>query len=153
MLGETELQPLALSDALAFLAARHFGRVAVSIGALPAIVAVPYSMIDNAIVFAVDRRSRIADAVSGAVVAFEVDEYDAGKRTGCSVMAVGLATLYTPLEAAQTPSGWRVGPDPSWPVGDLLQLRPSLVSGRSLVDAAAPSAGAFADALVPLGAM
>lgn len=142
MVGESDPQPLDPGDAMAFLATHDFGRVAVSIASLPAVVAVHYELVDDAIVFAAERGSRFAAAVAGAVVAFEVDDYDPAARTGRSVVAVGRASAF--LATPRHAWGTVLGSDRS-PPADLVRLRPCMLSGRTVGTVGlSPAAGALA---------
>ncbi len=64
----------------------------VTIGALPAILPVNFTMFDGAIVFRTSPGSKLTAAVHEAVVAFEVDAADSHATTGWSVMVVGRAS-------------------------------------------------------------
>ena len=65
----------------------------ITIGALPAIFPVNYRVVDGAIVYWTSPGSKMSAAVAGAVVAFEVDDYQLADRTGWSVLAVGRADV------------------------------------------------------------
>lgn len=67
------------------------GRVALSLGALPAIFPVNYAMLDGDIVFRTGPGTKLDAALRGTVVAFEVDEADVMSHTGWSVMVIGVA--------------------------------------------------------------
>lgn len=69
------------------------GRLGFSEGALPAILPVPFTFRHGRVVIPAHRRSSVASAVRGAVVAFEVDCYDVTNRTGWSVTVVGPTRL------------------------------------------------------------
>jgi Pyridoxamine 5'-phosphate oxidase len=63
---------------------------------------VNYRLIDGAIVFWTSPGSKMAAAAEGAVVAFEVDDYQLADRTGWSVLAVGRADVVTDPDMAET---------------------------------------------------
>jgi nitroimidazol reductase NimA-like FMN-containing flavoprotein (pyridoxamine 5'-phosphate oxidase superfamily) len=69
------------------------GRLGFTHGALPAILPVPFSVRDGHVMIPARRGSAVVSAVRGAVVAFEVDTYDAATRTGWSVTVVGPTRL------------------------------------------------------------
>lgn len=65
------------------------GRLGFTVGALPTIVPVSFAMVGEAVIIPAHRSSPMVTAVRGAVVAFEVDSYDAATETGWSVTVVG----------------------------------------------------------------
>jgi nitroimidazol reductase NimA-like FMN-containing flavoprotein (pyridoxamine 5'-phosphate oxidase superfamily) len=67
------------------------GRIAVTVDALPAIFPVNFDVVDGAVVFRTPPGTKLASATASAVVAFEVDSYEADGRTGWSVMVQGMA--------------------------------------------------------------
>jgi hypothetical protein len=85
------------------------GRLGFTDGALPAILPVAFALHDGQVVIPVHRGSSVVSAVRGAVVAFQVDSYDATTRTGWSVTVVG------PTRLVERPGG----------VAELEDLRPS----------------------------
>ena len=97
------------------LASGSLGRVAVSIGALPAILPVNYCLIDGAIVFRTGEGTKLGAAVANNVVAFEVEGgLDKDYREGWSVLVVGRAEVVTdPGElsglAGRAPRPWADG--------------------------------------------
>ena len=60
---------------------------------LPAIIPVNYRVIDGAVVFWTSPGSKMSAAAEGAVVAFEVDDYQLADRSGWSVLVVGRAEV------------------------------------------------------------
>src|SRR4051794_27438539 len=69
---------------------RHsVGRIAVTIGALPAIFPVNYTMLDDDIVFRTGTGAKLAAAVRNTVVAFQIDEFDAIDHSGWRVLVTG----------------------------------------------------------------
>lgn len=133
MLIEEGLELLTEHDAMMLLAAGDVGRVGVTMGALPAIFPVNYGLVDGHIVFRTSPGSKLAAATRGAVVAFEVDDYDRTDRSGWSVLAVGQAEVvhdigitFRVLDAAIEP--WAGGIRTS-----IVRIRPELVSGRRIV--------------------
>jgi uncharacterized protein len=74
------------------------GRVAVTVGALPAIFPVNYALLGDDIVFSTGEGTKLRAAVDRAVVAFQIDDFDATIPYGWSVLAVGMATEITDPE-------------------------------------------------------
>jgi hypothetical protein len=72
-----------------------FGRVGVTIGALPAVLPVNYRLVDEMIVFRTGHGTKLEAATNGAIVAFEVDDIDPVNHTGWSVMVTGAAHQVT----------------------------------------------------------
>lgn len=69
------------------------GRVAVTVGALPAIFPINYAMLGDDIVFRTGPGTKLAAALDEAIVAFEVDCSDALFHSGWSVLVVGPARI------------------------------------------------------------
>ena len=126
------LELLEETEALALLAAGDVGRVGITIGGLPAIFPVNYGVVDGCIVFRTGAGSKLAAATRGAVVAFEVDDYDRADRSGWSVLVVGQSevvhdadTTFRVLDAAIEP--WAGGIRTS-----IVRIQAELVSGRRI---------------------
>lgn len=76
------------------------GRLALTAGALPAIVPVPFAVHDGDVVIPTCAGSPLLAAVRGAVVAFAVDSYRPRDRGGWGVNVVGPARVVAdPAEA------------------------------------------------------
>lgn len=86
------LEVLDETECRALLAGSSLGRVAVTVGELPAIFPVNYALLDDDVVFRTAEGSKLRAALERAVVAFEIDGVDGGSRTGWSVLVVGHAT-------------------------------------------------------------
>lgn len=133
MLVDHGLELLAEADAMALLRSGHVGRVGVTMGALPAIFPVNYGVIDDAIVFRTAPGSKLAAALRGAVVAFEVDDYDRADRVGWSVLAVGQSEVVHDLDMVFKVLDAGVEP---WAGGirtNIVRIRPEMLSGRRIV--------------------
>ncbi|HVA03231.1 MAG TPA: pyridoxamine 5'-phosphate oxidase family protein [Acidimicrobiales bacterium] len=76
---------------LALLGDGGIGRVAVSIGAVPAVFPVNFAMLDGHVVFRTAEATGLPSAVRDAVVAFEADDFDPLSQRGWSVLVVGAA--------------------------------------------------------------
>jgi nitroimidazol reductase NimA-like FMN-containing flavoprotein (pyridoxamine 5'-phosphate oxidase superfamily) len=120
---------------LRYLGRTGVGRVAVTVGALPAIFPVNYAMKGDDVVFRTAQGTKLDAAVRNAVVAFEVDHSDRMSHTGWSVMILGPARAITdPGELADTDllplTRWaRAGGAES-----TVCISTDLVSGRELVN-------------------
>ncbi|HET9077971.1 MAG TPA: pyridoxamine 5'-phosphate oxidase family protein [Acidimicrobiales bacterium] len=67
------------------------GRIGLSIGALPAIFPVTYTVDGDSIVFSTPTGTQIAESSGRGVLAFETGQIDPDGRSGWSVLAVGMA--------------------------------------------------------------
>ena len=75
------LELLTEDQARGLLATGEVGRIGITIGALPAIFPVNYRLVDGSIVFRTAPGSKMSAAADGAVIAFEVDDYQLADRT------------------------------------------------------------------------
>jgi uncharacterized protein len=118
---------------LALLGAGGIGRVAVSIGAVPAVFPVNYAMLDGEVVFRTGRGTRLDAAMRHAVVAFEVDDVDPLYREGWSVLVVGIADEIADDARRARAEALPLRP---WAPGSaerVMVIRPELVSGGRIV--------------------
>jgi nitroimidazol reductase NimA-like FMN-containing flavoprotein (pyridoxamine 5'-phosphate oxidase superfamily) len=110
------------------------GRVAVSVGALPVVLPVNFSVLDGDIVFRTVAGTKFHAASAGAVVAFETDSYDPDGRSGWSVLVQGVARVVTDPDELDRVQ--QLGVDP-WAVdGDadrVIRITRSRISGRRFV--------------------
>ncbi|WP_395297649.1 pyridoxamine 5'-phosphate oxidase family protein [Kitasatospora hibisci] len=129
--------------ALELLAGTPVGRVVYTLGALPAVLPVPFRVDEHGgVLFAVDAGSELVRAVDGAVTAFEADDVDDGDGTGWFVTVLGRAEV-RPAEVAggdgfagPDPAVARTGPAcedrPTARSEVLIRIGPELVVGRRL---------------------
>jgi nitroimidazol reductase NimA-like FMN-containing flavoprotein (pyridoxamine 5'-phosphate oxidase superfamily) len=114
------------------LVAGDVGRVGITVGGLPAIFPVNYGVVDGHIVFRTAPGSKLAAAARGAVVAFEVDDYDRAERSGWSVLVVGPSEIVHDLELTFKILDAAIEP---WAGGirtNIVRIRPELISGRRI---------------------
>jgi uncharacterized protein len=132
------LELLTESQCLERLGRVRIGRVAVSIGALPAVFPVNFVFLDGNVYFLTGEGTKLRAATQGAVVAFEVDEFDPSTDLGWSVLVVGRATEVgdTATRSRVVAGGLRTsaGGDRS----HLVRLATEFVSGRA-IDPGSPS--------------
>lgn len=123
ILGEQECRRL--------LERAHIGRVAVTVGALPAIFPVNYAVHDGDIVFMTGEGTKLRAASRNAVVAFEIDGFDPLTHSGWSVLVVGMTEELTGVDLDEV-----VGlPLEPWAGGDrthYVRLTTEFLSGRRL---------------------
>jgi hypothetical protein len=80
---------------------RPLGRLAIHTGALPAIVPVNFVLTGEGVIVRTAPGTKLDQALRGAVVAFEVDDYDGQRHTGWSVNVIGIARELTdPVQIA-----------------------------------------------------
>jgi len=89
---DSETVILSRQQCLARLSSRGVGRVGVSMDALPVILPVQFRVVDDSILFATTRNTRLDTATTGAVIAFQADAYDATDDVWWSVLLQGKAT-------------------------------------------------------------
>jgi len=126
------LEALSRAEAIALLETREVGRLVYTRRALPAIRPVNYAVRGGAVLIWTGSASSLGQAVRGAVVAFEVDEFDRVARSGWSVVVTGTAQLVT--DEAQLARARLEGPTP-WAPGIkefLIRVPMTIVTGRWL---------------------
>jgi nitroimidazol reductase NimA-like FMN-containing flavoprotein (pyridoxamine 5'-phosphate oxidase superfamily) len=133
MLVDQGLELLSHDVAMGLLRSYHVGRVGVTMGALPAIFPVNYGVIDDTIVFRTAPGSKLAAALRGAVVAFEVDDYDHADRTGWSVLAIGPSEVVHDLHVTFKVLDAGIEPWAGGVRSDIVRIRPEMLSGRRIV--------------------
>ena len=131
------LVKLTEAEAVALLGTEQVGRLVYTRRALPAVTPVNFVLRDGAIWIWTASASSMAQAVRGAVVAFEVDRLDEVTRTGWSVTILGVAELV--VDEAEIELATTLGPEP-WVPGrkeHLLRIPLKMVSGRRIAPPAA----------------
>ncbi|MFI9749686.1 pyridoxamine 5'-phosphate oxidase family protein [Streptomyces collinus] len=125
---------LGRQECLRRLAKVPVGRIVYTRQALPAVLPVNFGLDgEGAVVLRTSAASELARAVDGAVVAFEVDDVDAVRHSGWSVIVTGTAVVVTdPAEherlARTVPASWAPSPQEVF-----VRIEPELVTGRELV--------------------
>ena len=125
------LEILAEQTCLALARTRPVGRVAVSVAALPAVFPVNFCLVDRDVYFRTSPGTKLDAAMRDAVVAFEVDDFDAAGHSGWSVLIVGQASVLDADELAAV-EPLRVRP---WAAGErthVVRIRAELSSGRRI---------------------
>ncbi|MCA2229258.1 pyridoxamine 5'-phosphate oxidase family protein [Nonomuraea aurantiaca] len=92
-LDSAGLQVLSHEECMRLLPSRPIGRIVFTDRALPAVQPVNFCLDGEDIVIRTAAGSKLAAATRHAVVAFEVDDFDSGERTGWSVTVVGYARV------------------------------------------------------------
>ena len=115
----------------ALLAGGSLGRVAITVGALPTIRTVRYTLSDDDVVFRVAPDSRLCRAVSDAVVAFGADYCDDDARHGWSVVVQGRCSPVNDTERLRRLQSLPLMPWVDRPEGDVFVSLPlAAVSGE-----------------------
>ncbi len=132
--GATGLEHLRAPECFRLAARRPVGRVALSIDALPAVVPVNFCFVGYDVVFRTASMTKFAAALRGAVVAFEVDDFEPVGHRGWSVMIIGAASEISEDELA------KIEPLPvrPWAQGTrdlVVRIRTERVSGRRITTA------------------
>lgn len=126
------LEILSDEECRALLGQATLGRVAITIGALPAVLPVNYTLLDGDIVFLTGEGVKLRAALDRAVVAFEVDAIDGSRHVGWSVLAVGMAEEITGDEDLARARGLNVRPLVGGTRTHFVRVRPDFLSGRRI---------------------
>jgi nitroimidazol reductase NimA-like FMN-containing flavoprotein (pyridoxamine 5'-phosphate oxidase superfamily) len=135
------LEVLEESECRSLLTTAPIGRLAFTEGALPAIQPVHFVVVDHQIIIPTRMGSKVAAASRGAVVAFEVDEFDADARTGWDVTVIGPSRVVEHPDQVRALDrlGVRAWAPPDVPCYVAVQM--SIVRGRRLVSGVRSDAG------------
>jgi nitroimidazol reductase NimA-like FMN-containing flavoprotein (pyridoxamine 5'-phosphate oxidase superfamily) len=126
------MQALGTAECMRRLGRAGVGRIAVTVGALPAIFPVNYAMHDDEIYFRTASGTKLAAASDKAVVAFEIDNANAIWHDGWSVLVVGRAEEVVDPDALDRLRDLPLRPWlPSGPM-TLVRIRPRIISGRQI---------------------
>lgn len=111
----------------------HLGRLALSIGALPAVFPIHYALLGRDPVFRTDAGTKLTAAANGNVVCLEIDHADPLDHTGWSVMVTGPSEVLKDPDdlarAAELPLEPWVGQGDAF-----VRVRAALVTGRRIVN-------------------
>jgi nitroimidazol reductase NimA-like FMN-containing flavoprotein (pyridoxamine 5'-phosphate oxidase superfamily) len=124
------VEELSLSDCWDLLRREVVGRLAVAVANAPDIFPINYIVDHGSIVFRSAPGTKLAAAVLGRGVAFEIDGYDPVEGTAWSVVVKGSArrieNLHDFIEADDLPLfPWHTAPKP-----DIVRIEPEIVTGR-----------------------
>jgi nitroimidazol reductase NimA-like FMN-containing flavoprotein (pyridoxamine 5'-phosphate oxidase superfamily) len=133
-MSNKRVEILTVAECRELLEGHHFGRFGFvdSVGVFPSIIPVNYLLDDDRIVIRTDAGSKLAAALRGAPVAFEVDGVDENHQAGWSVVVRGHAEEVTDADKLaklrQTPLvAWHPGPKPHY-----VRINASQVIGRRI---------------------
>jgi nitroimidazol reductase NimA-like FMN-containing flavoprotein (pyridoxamine 5'-phosphate oxidase superfamily) len=108
------------------------GRVGLAVGHVPVVLPVNFRVVRDRVVFRTAVGTKLDAAADGALVAFEVDDFDAMSHSGWSVVVVGPARGVNDDEALEA---LEAGSIPRWAKrGDdqVVEIEMNLVTGREL---------------------
>ena len=147
------LEILTEEDCRTLLAGGSVGRVAISIGALPAVLPVSYAVVGGAILFETGEGAKLRAALDRAVVAFQVDWFSVDGTCGWSVLAVGVSEVITDRAVLDEVRGQLRRPFGSAEQTHLVGIRPDFLSGRRFAPEGLtiPAEASAQAAQVPLG--
>jgi nitroimidazol reductase NimA-like FMN-containing flavoprotein (pyridoxamine 5'-phosphate oxidase superfamily) len=126
------LKILSREECRALLDTVPLGRIVFTHAALPAVQPVNFTMAGDDVIIRTSQGSKLAAAVRNAVVAFEIDEYDADKRLGWSVVIVGHAHRVSKADELAVLQDLALR---SWAPGrrdDFIRITPEVVTGRHI---------------------
>jgi len=135
----TGLEVLDRHECLELLSAASLGRVALSMGALPAVLPVSFCLMDDQIVFYTGAGSKLAAALEETVVAFEVDDFDSFTGDGWSVNVVGRASVHCGFLHRLRLDLADVKPLVPGPLPFVVSIDTTIVTGRRLLAHRAPT--------------
>ncbi|MEZ3177966.1 pyridoxamine 5'-phosphate oxidase family protein [Streptomyces pimonensis] len=139
MIHSEGFRSLGRQECLRLLAEVPVGRVVYTRQALPAVQPVGFVPdTDSSVVLCTSAASGLVRAVDGVVVAFEADAFDAGSRSGWSVVVTGRAAVVT--DPAEHERLLRTGPRSWVPTHDgvFVRIEAEMVTGRELVGLPGP---------------
>jgi len=133
-----DVEVLSEATCLALLRSVEVGRLAIAIRNVPEIFPINYVMDDDTVVFRTGEGTKLAGALLGVGVAFEVDGYDTDAGVAWSVVikghAVEIDKMYELFDAADLPLfPWHAGS-----MHRFVRIRPSEMTGRMFVVDATP---------------
>jgi nitroimidazol reductase NimA-like FMN-containing flavoprotein (pyridoxamine 5'-phosphate oxidase superfamily) len=132
MFDRNGLEVLDRDACLRLLATATLGRIGVTSEALPTILPVNFWFDGEQILVRTGAGTKLHAATSGAVVAFEVDEFDPLYHSGWSVVVTGPASEVTDPLALER---HRVRRLPHWAPADghVVAIDPAIVTGRRII--------------------
>lgn len=126
------LEVLERDECLRLLSKGTMGRIALTSGGLPTVLPVNYCVDDDRILVRTGRGAKLAAAASDAIVAFEVDDFDALYHSGWSVVVTGSTTEVTGEEELRAVAHAPVSRWAPLGGGHVIAISTEIVSGRRL---------------------
>ncbi|WP_197029037.1 pyridoxamine 5'-phosphate oxidase family protein [Blastococcus sp. URHD0036] len=129
---EPVLDPVSPAECRHLLASVPIGRLAFTVGALPTVQPVHFAVRADEVLIPARRGGKVEAASRGAVVAFEVDEYDAVTRTGWSVTVVGPSHVLSDEREVRLLEDAGLRPWAPGPNGCVIAVRIARITGQRL---------------------
>ncbi|MEM7141146.1 MAG: pyridoxamine 5'-phosphate oxidase family protein [Actinomycetota bacterium] len=114
------------------LANHVVGRLVVAVGRQPDVFPVNYRVDDDEIVVRTAEGTKLAAALLGERVAFEIDDLDERRHCGWSVVVHGTARESTSLDDVMHDAAIDTDPWAAGPKGRVIRITPDRISGRRL---------------------
>ena len=129
---ERRSHTLSRAECEELLAGAKIGRVILTEQALPTALPVAYALDAGDIVFRSNDGAKLAAALDGTVIAFQVDHIDEERGSGWSVVATGVATPMT--DPGEELHAEDLGIQAWVEAGDarFVRLSPTIVTGRRI---------------------
>ena len=126
------LEVLSRDECLCLLVGTHLGRVALSVGALPVVLPVNYTMMEGDIVVSTVAGSKMDAALANAVVAFEIDGSDPFYHEGWSVLVRGVARVITDADELARAASLHLRPWAAPGASHFVRIRAEVITGRRI---------------------
>lgn len=128
----TGLELVGVPECWSLLETQSVGRLAVAIRNRPDIFPINYLVDDETIVFRTNPGMKLAAAIGGESVAFEVDVYDPGTGAGWSVVVTGEAVQVKTLDELLRVEELPLEPAAPGQKNRWVRIHPLSVTGRRL---------------------
>jgi len=130
--GDRRLDVLDGAECRRLLATASIGRIAFTEGALPAIQPASFALRGEDVLIPTGLGSKMAAGSRGAVLAFEVDDYDLVARTGWNVTVIGPSRLVSVPAQVRALDALGVRPWAPATTHCYIALRIAVVGGRRI---------------------
>ncbi len=137
---ERLLEVLDVGECRRLLASASVGRIAFTEAAMPAIHPASFALSGEDVYIPTGLSSKMAAGSRGAVLAFEVDDYDLIERTGWNVTVIGPARLVSAPDRVRELDALGVRPWVPSAMHCYIALRLTVVRGRRISSARTPNA-------------
>ena len=102
----TGFQTMTAAECRRLLSSREIGRLAVSVGALPLVLPVQYSLQADRLLLRTPGHHEVRHAIDGDVVGFQADQLDLRHGVGWSVSVTGTVHVVTDAPRDAVVHGW-----------------------------------------------
>jgi nitroimidazol reductase NimA-like FMN-containing flavoprotein (pyridoxamine 5'-phosphate oxidase superfamily) len=126
------MEELSQEECLRLLADGELGRVGLTMHDVPMVVPVNYALLDGDVLIRTEGGTKLEAALANAVVAFEIDGFDAVDHTGWSVLVQGIAKEVVEPEELDRAKSVVLEPWAPGPRERFVRIATYLVSGRRI---------------------